>query len=115
MHPDKKYAIIKTGGKQYPVRVGDIIDIELVECDSDSNVEFGDVLFVSDGSKIEVASSSVAEFSVSGKVLGMVPGEKVTSLKYKPSHTTCRKWGHRQKYSRVEITAIEKKQNSKDV
>lgn len=106
------YAIIKTGGKQYSVREGDIIDVELINSlseDSGKEVKFDDVLFVSNENEVSIGQPSISEFFVFGEHLGTVSGEKVTSLKYKPSHTQCRKWGHRQKYSRVKITRIGKK------
>jgi large subunit ribosomal protein L21 len=103
------YAIIKTGGKQYRVAIGDIIDIELLNSDAGAKIEFGDVLFAYDGSKTLIGQPSIANFLVYGEVLGQVSGEKITSLKYKASHNQCRKWGHRQKYTRVKITGIESK------
>lgn len=103
------YAIIKTGGKQYRVAVGDIIDVELLTTDQGSQVEFGDVLFSYDGSNTQVGNPGIPNFFVYGEVLGTVKGDKVTSLKYKASHNQSRKWGHRQQYTRVKITGIGKK------
>ena len=100
------YVIIKTGGKQYRVKAGDIIDVELLDSDQGAEIQFSDVLFAYDGSKSHVGSPIVENFPVYGEVIGVVSGEKVTSLKYKRSHNQCRKWGHRQKYTRVKITAI---------
>ncbi len=102
------YAIVKTGGKQYRVAVGDILDVELLDSEAGNTVEFKEVLFAYDGSKNHVHPSNLANFPVLAEVLGKVNGKKVTSLKYKASHTQCRKWGHRQKYTRVKITAIGK-------
>lgn len=107
------YAIIKTGGKQYRVAVGDVIDVELLgNTDQGAKVEFGEVLFAFDGSKTQIGKPSVPNFLVSGEIVGTVSGEKVTSLKYKRSHNQCRKWGHRQKYTRVKITGIGNKNKS---
>jgi large subunit ribosomal protein L21 len=100
------YAIIKTGGKQYRVKQGDIIDVELLNSNTGAHIEFSDVLFAYDGSKSHVGKPGIANFPVYGEVIGTVSGEKVTSLKYKRSHNECRKWGHRQKYTRVRITGI---------
>lgn len=108
------YAIIKTGGKQYRVALGDIIDVELLTGKEGEQIEFGDVLFAYDGSKMHVGKPGIPNFLVSGEVIGQVSGEKVTSLKYKRSHNQCRKWGHRQKYTRVKITGIGGKQKSKE-
>jgi large subunit ribosomal protein L21 len=108
------YAIIKTGGKQYRVKPGDIIDVELLESDAGAQIEFGDVLFAYDGSKTHIGQPGIPDFLVHGEVLGQVNGEKVTSLKYKASHNQCRKWGHRQKYTRVKITKIGSSHQSKE-
>lgn len=108
------YAIIKTGGKQYRVAVGDIIDVELLNSDAGAQIEFGDVLFAYDGSKTHIGTPSISDFLVYGEIVGQVSGEKVTSLKYKASHNQCRKWGHRQKYTRVKITGIGSKHQKKE-
>ncbi len=100
------YAIIKTGGKQYRVAIGEIIDVELLGSEAGAQIQFEDVLFVYDGSKTHIGQPMISNFSVYGQVLGQVSGEKITSLKYKASHNQCRKWGHRQKYTRVKITGI---------
>lgn len=104
-----KYVIIKTGGKQYRVAVGDIIDVELLGSEPGEKIEFSEILFANDGSKSHVGQPSVANFHVQGEVIGEVKGEKITTLKYKRSHNQCRKWGHRQRYTRVKITGIESK------
>lgn len=98
------YAIIKTGGKQYRVAQGDIIDVERLFVEAGASVEF-EVLFVTNGSDTHIGSS-ISQCFVTGQAIGEVQGEKVTGLKYKASHNQCRKWGHRQKYTRVKITSI---------
>lgn len=108
------YAIIKTGGKQYRVAIGDIIDVELLQSDAGAQIEFGDVLFAFDGSNTQIGQPAIPDFLVYGEVLGEVKGEKITSLKYKASHTQCRKWGHRQKYTRVKITGIGSHRHQKE-
>src|SRR5215212_6120718 len=100
------YAIIQTGGKQYRVEEGDVIDVELLNNEEGPQVEFSDVLFAYDGSKAQVGKPGMSNFLVYGEILGTVKGEKITTLKYKRSHNQCRKWGHRQHYTRVKITAI---------
>jgi large subunit ribosomal protein L21 len=108
------YAIIKTGGKQYRVQEGDIIDVELLNTDPGAQIEFGEVLFAFDGAKTQIGKPGIPNFLVYGEVVGTVKGEKVTSLKYKPSHNQCRKWGHRQHYTRVRITGIGSKRKGKE-
>lgn len=99
------YAIIKTGGKQYRVAVGDVIDIELLNADVGSQVEFTDVLFVNNGSKTIVGQPNVSGYTVMGELVDLVGGPKVTSVKYIPGNHR-KKIGHRQHYSRVKITQI---------
>lgn len=108
------YAIIKTGGKQYRVALGDIIDVELLGSNAGDHIEFGDVLFAFDGNTTQIGKPGIPNFLVYGEVLGSISGEKITSLKYKPSHNQCRKWGHRQKYTRVKITGIGSKRKHKE-
>lgn len=104
------YAIFKRGSRQYRVEEGDMIDMDLLaDTKQGDKVEFGEVIFTSDGSKTQVGKPSIANFQVFGEVVGTVKGEKITTLKYKRSHTQCRKWGHRQQYTRVKITGIGKK------
>lgn len=111
---EERYAVIKTGGKQYRVALGDIVDVELLDTEAGSKIEFGEVLFAFDGSKTHVGKPGIPDFHVFGEVIGQVNGEKVKSLKYKASHNQCRQWGHRQKYTRVKITGIESKRKSKE-
>lgn len=99
------YAIIKTGGKQYKVAVGDFVDVELLDADFGAQVNF-DVLFVTDGTAQQVGVPLVAGAIVRGEVMDCVRGPKISSVKYKRSHHQYRKFGHRQKYSRVKITEI---------
>lgn len=101
---DTKYAIIKTGGKQFTVKKGDVIDVELLAGDLGSEVTFNDVLFCNDGSKTHVGGPVLSGFTVVGKHMGEIKGPKINSLKYKP--TQYKRFGHRQRYSRVEIQDI---------
>ena len=105
------YAIIKTGGKQYRVANHDIIDVELLGVEQGSQIEFGEVLFFTDGSSIQIGEPGIAEFVVAGEVLGIVPGEKINTMKYKPSRNQYRRFGHRQHYSRVKINFIGSRQD----
>jgi large subunit ribosomal protein L21 len=98
------YAIIKTGGKQYRVKKGDKIDVELLEGEQGSTVDFAPI-FVQDGSKAHVGAPNVAGFVVTAKIVGESKGEKITSVKYIPGNHY-KKFGHRQKYTRVEISDI---------
>lgn len=100
------YAIIKTGGKQYRVAKDDVIDVELLNVDQGSAVEFSEVLFVNDGSSALIGEPVVAGCLVKGEVIGTSAGPKISSLKYRPRGHTQKHWGHRQHYTRVKITDI---------
>ena len=100
------YAIIKSGGKQYRVAKDDVIDVELLNADQGSAVEFSEVLFVNDGKSALIGEPVVAGYLVKGEVVGTSAGPKVSSLKYRPRGHTQKHWGHRQHYTRVKITDI---------
>jgi large subunit ribosomal protein L21 len=106
------YAIIKTGGKQYRVAVGDVIDIELLKADVGSEVKFEEVLFFNNGSTLTFGEPMVPHCFVVGELLDTVAGPKVTSVKYIPGNHR-KKIGHRQHYSRVKITQIESSKKGK--
>lgn len=100
------YAIIKTGGKQYRVKAGDVIDVELLEGQPGDTIHFSDILFVSRSSESTIGQPVVKDFTVTGELVEIAKGPKVTSIKYIPGNHY-RKFGHRQKYSRIKITGIE--------
>jgi len=99
------YAIIKTGGKQYKVAVGDEIDVELLDGEIGSEVKFTDVLFLNKGADTLVGGPVVPDCIVHGELVDYVAGPKVVSVKYIPGNHR-KKIGHRQHYSRVKITKI---------
>jgi len=101
------YAVIKTGGKQYRVQEGDVIDVELLNDVVGSAVEFDQVLFLNDGNAMTVGTPHVS-CKVSGEILGEVKGPKVIAYKYKRRKRSCTTVGHRQKYTRVKIVKIVK-------
>ena len=96
-------AIIKTGGKQFLVNVGDVIYVEKLDADAGATVEFTDVL-MKDGL---AGNPLVSGAKVTGKVLKHGKQKKITIFKYRAkSKSTRTKQGHRQPYTRVEITGI---------
>lgn len=99
------YAIIKSGGKQYRVAVNDVVDVELLEADLGSQVEFN-ALFVQNGEDALIGAPMVSGYVVQGELVDIIGGPKVVSVKYKRRKRQVRKFGHRQHYSRVKITAI---------
>src|SRR5690606_16923179 len=98
------YAIIETGGKQYRVAEGDVIDVELLE--PSKEMEFKNVLFVKEGNTPRVGMPHVENCIVHAETLGEVKGPKVIAFKYKKRKNYRRTVGHRQRYTRVKITKI---------
>ncbi len=98
------YAIIATGGKQYRVSEGDVIHIEKLENEVDDEVTFPVLLL--GGKELKVGKPYVEGANVIGKVLKQVKGEKIVVFKYKSKKNYRRKVGHRQLYTRVQITTI---------
>ena len=99
------YAIIATGGKQYRVSEGDVVYIEKIDAEVDSTVSF-DVLLVGNDGDVKVGTPVVEGVKVEGKVVGQVRGDKIIVFKYKSKKNYRRKQGHRQPYTKVEITKI---------
>jgi large subunit ribosomal protein L21 len=99
------YAVISSGGKQYRVAEGDQVAVELLG-QTEGEVAFAPLLLV-DGDDT-VAGAALAGATVSARVLGQTKGPKITGFTYKPKARARRRWGHRQRYSVVEITAISK-------
>ena len=99
------YAIIATGGKQYRVSEGDVIYIEKIDAQVDSTVSF-DVLLVGNEGDVKIGTPVVEGVKAEGKVVGQVRGEKIVVFKYKSKKNYRRKQGHRQPYTKVEITKV---------
>ena len=99
------YAIIATGGKQYRVSEGDVIYIEKIDAQVDSTVSF-DVLQMGNDGDVKIGTPVVEGVKVEGKVVGQIRGEKIVVYKYKSKKNYRRKQGHRQPYTKVEITKI---------
>ncbi len=100
------YAVIKTGGKQYRVQQGDVIFVEKLNAQADEAVTFDEVLLVGEADQSKVGTPVVEGAKVEGKVLAQVKGKKIVVYKYKAKKNERKKQGHRQPYTKVEITAI---------
>jgi large subunit ribosomal protein L21 len=98
------YAIIATGGKQYKVSEGDIIDIEKIEAESGDAVTFDKVLVI--GGDALKCGEDVASASVKGTVMEQGKQKKVVVYRYKRKSGYHKKNGHRQAYTRVKIDSI---------
>ena len=99
------YAIIAAGGRQYRVSQGDVIYIDKVNQEADSAISF-DVLMIGGEGEVKVGNPILEGAKVEGKVLAQVKGEKIIVYKYKSKKDSKRKIGHRQPYTKVEITAV---------
>ena len=100
------YAVIEACGKQYKVTKGDVVFFEKLDAEEGKKVTFDKVVLVSDGKKIEVGAPYVKGIKVEGKVVAHGKGKKIIVFKYKPKKNYRRKQGHRQPYTKVEITDI---------
>jgi large subunit ribosomal protein L21 len=99
-------AVIVTGGKQYTVAEGDVLYIEKLNVEAESTVKFDQVLAVLDGESSKIGAPTVAGAVVEGKVVKNGKGKKIVVFKYKPKKGEKKKMGHRQPYTKVEITKI---------
>ena len=97
------YAVVKAGGKQYRVEEGQRLDVELLG--TDGEVELQPVLFV-DGDNVLATPGELGGVTVRARVLGEAKGPKINGFTYKPKANQRRRWGHRQRYSTIEITGI---------
>lgn len=100
------YAVIKTGGKQYRVQKGDVIYIEKLQANDGDNVIFEEVLAVGEDGKVKVGTPTVAGAVVTGSVVKNGRGKKLNIITYRPKKGSARRIGHRQPYTKVEITEI---------
>lgn len=99
------FAVIRTGGKQYKVTEGEIIEVELLEA-TDSKITISDVLMVGNGSDIQIGKPALAGALVSLEKIEDIKAPKVVAYKYRRREGYHRTVGHRQKLSRVKVTKI---------
>lgn len=101
-------AIIKTGGKQYKVAQGDVIEVEKIDGDKDKKINFKEVLFVGDEKEANVGTPTVKSAKVEGIIVDQMKSKKVTIIKHKAKKRYLKKMGHRQLLTKIEITKISK-------
>lgn len=99
------YAIIEACGRQYKVKEGEVVYFEKLDAEEGKKVTFDNVLLLSD-KETTFGMPYVNGASVEGKVLAQVKGEKIRIFKYKPKKGYRKRQGHRQNYTKVEITKI---------
>jgi large subunit ribosomal protein L21 len=102
------YAVIKTGGKQYTVKEGDVLKIEMLPDDAGNVIEFSEVLMIADGETITCGTPFIAKAVVTAEVLDHGRHKKIKIIKFRRRKHHRKQMGHRQYYSQVKITAISK-------
>ncbi|SSY70580.1 MULTISPECIES: 50S ribosomal protein L21 [Neisseriaceae] len=99
------YAVVKTGGKQYKVTVGEKLNVEQIPAELDSQIEL-EVLMIADGENVKVGAPTVAGAKVVAKVVAHGRGEKVRIFKMRRRKHYQKRQGHRQNFTRIEILSI---------
>jgi large subunit ribosomal protein L21 len=102
-----KYAIIRSGNKQYRCEEGSAIEVDLLPVEAGAQHVIEEVLLVANDGAVTVGAPTVAGAKVTTTVVGEVKGPKVIAFRYKPKERQRRKRGHRQRYTRLQITSIE--------
>lgn len=100
------FAVIKTGGKQYLVKEGDILSVEKLDVEAGKPVEF-EVLLIAeeDGSTVDLGAPTLAK-KAKGEVVEHGRGKKISVVKYKPKVRYKKRMGHRQPFTKVKITKL---------
>ena len=104
-----KFAVIKTGGKQYKVSEGEVLTVERLDIEEGKDLDITEVLLIADGDKIEVGKPTIKDAKVKAKVVSQEKADKVVVFKYKPKKNYRKKTGHRQKLTKVQIEKISAK------
>ena len=99
------YAVIKTGGKQEKVEPGQVLNVERLGAAVGDEITLTPVLVV-DGDTVLATPGQLSGASVTARVVGEAKGPKITGFKYKNKSNQRKRWGHRQHYDAIEITAI---------
>ena len=102
------YAIVKTGGKQYKVAEGDVIEVEKLDAAPGAEVAFPAILLV-DGEAVTHEADKLAKVSVTGEIVAQTQGPKIKIHKYKNKTGYHKRMGHRQKLTQVRVTGISAK------
>ncbi|KZE33471.1 LSU ribosomal protein L21P [Crenobacter luteus] len=102
------YAVVKTGGKQYKVAVGEKLKVEQIPADVDSQIVLNEVLMIADGESLAVGTPLVAGATVTATVVSHGRGEKIRIFKMRRRKHYQKRQGHRQNFTEIRIDAISK-------
>ena len=100
------YAIVRSGGRQHKVAVGDIVEIDKVEVKAGESISLTPLLLV-DGDKITADAKKLGKASVTAEVIAETKGPKIKIIKFKNKTGYTKRQGHRQRYTQVKVTGIE--------
>lgn len=100
------YAVIRTGGKQYRVAPGDVVEVEKLGGAVGDSVTLNDVLLVANGDTVQVGVPLVEGASVTAKITGQYRGNKILVFRYRPKKRIRVRRGHRQYLTRLQIESI---------
>ncbi len=104
----ENYAIVETGGKQYKVAAGEKLDVDYLGVSEGEQIELSKVLFITDGKDTIIGNPIIDKAKVTATCIGEGKGDKIIVFKYKPKVRYRVKKGHRQLFTRLEITEIVK-------
>ncbi len=102
------YAVVKTGGKQYKVAIGEKLKVEQITADIDSQIVLNEVLMVADGESVTIGAPLVAGAVIKATVVSHGRGEKVRIFKMRRRKHYQKRQGHRQNYTEIRIDEIVK-------
>jgi len=100
------FAVIETGGKQYRVSVGDVIATEIITDKGEGDKVTFDQVLMTGGSAVSVGTPTVKGASVTGEIIELGKGKKISVLRFRPKSRHRRKIGHRQQFAKVKILSI---------
>ena len=100
------YAVIKTGGKQYKVTVGEKLKVEQIPAELDSQIELNEVLMIADGESVTVGAPLIDGAIVTAKVIAHGRGDKIRIFKMRRRKHYQKRQGHRQNFTEIRIDAI---------
>ncbi len=100
------YAVIKTGGKQYRVKAGDVLKIEELPVEVGQVIDFPEVLMLTDGENVTVGTPFIQDGMVKAEVIAHGRHKKITIIKFRRRKHHMKRMGHRQNFTQIKITAV---------